>query len=349
MSRQRSYSPMTCQNPTCDYFLIEEGKDLVKNGRNSAGNQQYFCKHCRTYFIETKNTPLYYSHLEQKQVELIGRLSQEKISMRGASRVTGHHPATVARYYRLIGEHANLLTSSFLQDLGPERIEMDEFWAFIQKNYTMPTGPQAYRMKRSWAIFIRKNKHCEGLKDRYRGDWWTYTAVRSATGLMIAHHAGKRTDATCAQFNFLVFSRLKVPEQPTRISIMTDGNPQYLTALTKQCKEIDIDYGRVIKQHEANRLVAVIREKVLGNPTLASISTSVVEGYNNKIRQRISRFVRKTASFSKTIMGHVRAMDRILFANNFFDVKEGVTPAMQEGITDRVWTWPEFLTYHYQL
>ncbi len=195
----------------------------------------------------------------------------------------------------------------------------------------------------------KKNKHCEGSKDRYHGDWWTYVAVRSATGLMIAHHAGKRTDATCAQFNFLVFSRLKVPKPPTRISITTDGNPQYLTALTKQCKGIDIDYGRVIKQHEANRLVAVIREKVLGNPTLASISTSVVEGYNNKIRQRISRFARKTASFSKTIMGHVRAMDRILFTNNFFDAKGGVTPAMQEGITDRIWTWPEFLTYHYQL
>jgi len=133
MSRHRSYSPMTCQNPTCDYFLTEEGKDLVKNGRNTAGNQQYFCKHCRTYFIETKNTPFYYSRLEQDQVELICRLSQEKISMRGVSRVTGHHTATIARYYRLAGEHASLLISSFLQDLSPERIEMDEFWAFIQK------------------------------------------------------------------------------------------------------------------------------------------------------------------------------------------------------------------------
>ena len=133
MSRHRSSSPMTCQNPTCDYFLTEEGKDLVKNGRNTAGNQQYFCKHCRTYFIETKNTPFYYSRLEQDQVELICRLAQEKISMRGVSRVTGHHTATIARYYRLAGEHARLLTSSFLQDLSPERIELDEFWAFIQK------------------------------------------------------------------------------------------------------------------------------------------------------------------------------------------------------------------------
>lgn len=195
----------------------------------------------------------------------------------------------------------------------------------------------------------KKDKHCEGLKDRYRGDWWTYTAVRSANGLLIAHHAGKRTDATCAQFTFLVFSRLQMPQPPAQISITTDGNPQYLTALVKQGKEIDIDYGRVIKQHTANRLVAVIREKVLGNPTIASISTSVVEGYNNKIRQRVSRFVRKTASFSKTIAAHTRLLDLFQFVSNFIDAKEGMTPTMREGITDHIWTWREFLTYHFQL
>ncbi len=133
MSRRRSYSPMTCQNPACDFYLIEQGKDLVKNGRNTAGNQQYLCKHCRTYFIETKNTPFYRSRLKQHQVELICRLSQEKISMRGVSRVTGHHLATIARYYHLAGEHANLLIAISLQDLGPNRIELDEFWAFVRK------------------------------------------------------------------------------------------------------------------------------------------------------------------------------------------------------------------------
>jgi len=110
MSRRRSYSPMTCQNPACAFFLIEQGKDLVKNGRNSAGNQQYFCKHCQTYFTETKNT-LFYRSLPE--VEQLCRLSQETISMRGVSRVTGRHQATIARYYRLIGEHAALLTATF--------------------------------------------------------------------------------------------------------------------------------------------------------------------------------------------------------------------------------------------
>lgn len=53
--------------------------------------------------------------------------------MRGVSWVTGHHLATIARYYRLAGEHANLLTAPSLQNLGPDRIELDECWAFVRK------------------------------------------------------------------------------------------------------------------------------------------------------------------------------------------------------------------------
>ena len=65
------------------------------------------------------------SRLTLHEVEQLCRLPQATISMRGVSRVTGHHQATIARYYRLIGEHAALLTATFLQDLGPYRVEMD--------------------------------------------------------------------------------------------------------------------------------------------------------------------------------------------------------------------------------
>ena len=42
---------ITCQNPDCSFFQIEEGKDITKNGHNTAGNQQYHCHHCGQYFI----------------------------------------------------------------------------------------------------------------------------------------------------------------------------------------------------------------------------------------------------------------------------------------------------------
>jgi transposase-like protein len=137
MSRSRSSSPLTCQNPECPFFLIEEGKDLVKNGRNCAGNQQYFCKHCRNYFVETKNTPLYNSHLDRREGEVICKHSMEKTSIRGVARVTGHHQATVIRYYRLIGEHAEVLSELFHQSISLGRVELDELWTFVQKKQAL--------------------------------------------------------------------------------------------------------------------------------------------------------------------------------------------------------------------
>lgn len=96
-----------------------------------------------------------------------------------------------------------------------------------------------------------------------------------------------------ARTSWTWFLRLRLPEPSARIIIATDGNPQYRDALAKLYCEPCIDYGQVIKKREKNRLVAVIREKIFGDPSPRSISTSIVEGYNNKIRQRISRFGRK--------------------------------------------------------
>jgi hypothetical protein len=42
-------------------------------------------------------------------------------------------------------------------------------------------------------------------------------------------------------------------------------------------------------------------------------------------------------------------MDLFQFVSNFIEAKEGTTPAMREGSTDHIWTWREFLTYHFQL
>jgi transposase-like protein len=137
MTRPRERTTITCQNPECEYSLTETGKELLKNGRNCAGNQQYYCKHCGKYFIETKNTPLYNSRLARSRVELICKHNMEKTSIRGVERVTGHHRETISRYYRLIGEHAEILNECYLRDITPGLVELDELWTFIQKKQTL--------------------------------------------------------------------------------------------------------------------------------------------------------------------------------------------------------------------
>ena len=195
----------------------------------------------------------------------------------------------------------------------------------------------------------KKNKHCDGLKDQNCGDWWTYLALKSDTGFIILYVGGKRTEATCTQFLDQVFERLPLPEPSALIVVATDGNAQYRDALAKLYCEPCIDYGQVIKQRKEKRLVGLSREITWGNPLPKAISTLIIEGFNNKIRQRISRFGRKTASFTKKITAYIGALNMVQFMSNVIDAKKSTTPAMREGVTDHVWTWGEFLNYSIQL
>ena len=114
MPRFRSETSITCQNPDCIYYLTFEGRDIRKNGRNSARNQTFFCKHCGKFFSETKNTPLYRSHLSLDEIKLIFRLLCEKISINGIIRVLKHHEETIFRYLKRFAEHAALINNFIL-------------------------------------------------------------------------------------------------------------------------------------------------------------------------------------------------------------------------------------------
>lgn len=55
----------------------------------------------------------------------------------------------------------------------------------------------------------------------------------------------------------------------------------------------------MIKVKEKNTLVCVVREKIVGDHDAILISISVVENYNNKIRQRSSGLEEKRHHFRK--------------------------------------------------
>lgn len=125
---------ITCQNPDCNFFMAENGKKIRRNGHNSAKNQQYHCLHCNKYFVETKHTPSYYSHLERSQVEQFAKFAAENTSIRGASRITGISRNTISRYYRLIGTHAECLNEIHTATISPGECEMDEIWSYVKKS-----------------------------------------------------------------------------------------------------------------------------------------------------------------------------------------------------------------------
>lgn len=196
----------------------------------------------------------------------------------------------------------------------------------------------------------KKNKNLQLNESEERGDYWTYTSIKRSSGLFLSFKSGKRVEETCECMLDLFFDRMKLPTSNNKISIYTDGNIQYTIYLPELYCEPCINYGQIIKIKEKNKLFCVVREKIMGNPDVNSISTSVVEGYNNKIRQRLSRFGRKTASFSKKVRGYVAALNTFQFVHNFIDIKhDRQSPAMLESITDHTWDWMEFLIHHVQL
>ncbi|KXA99388.1 hypothetical protein AKJ40_03255 [candidate division MSBL1 archaeon SCGC-AAA259M10] len=133
MGRPRSKIDITCQNPDCEYYLKEEGKDIVKRGKNRAGNQQYYCYHCDSWFVETKNTPLYHKHLSEEEIIEICKHLVEKNGIRSIERITGHHRDTISRLMEDMAEHAEKMNDYLIEEVGLTPIECDELWSFIKK------------------------------------------------------------------------------------------------------------------------------------------------------------------------------------------------------------------------
>ncbi len=80
-----------------------------------------------------------------------------------------------------------------------------------------------------------------------------------------------------------------------------------------------------------------------GRPDGSHISTSFVERQNLTIRMAIRRFTRLTNAFSKKLDNHKAACALHFAYYNFCRIHKTlrVTPAMEAGLTDHVWTLGE--------
>lgn len=133
MARPRTTVLITCQNPACKYFLTEEGKNILKRGKNRAGHQQYYCNHCHTWFVDTANTPLYHKHLPMPEIINICKHLAEKNGIRSIERLTGHHRDTIGKLLEDLALHAEMVNSLLIQEVKLEQFEVDEMWTFIKK------------------------------------------------------------------------------------------------------------------------------------------------------------------------------------------------------------------------
>lgn len=161
--------------------------------------------------------------------------------------------------------------------------------------------------------------------DTSGGERYTWLAIDPKTKLVVSHWTGKRTKKDAQQF--LDDVRFRVKGQP-RIS--TDAFAAY--------------EGAVAQAFGANGRHRVFRAKDdYGHG--AKVFTNSVERMNLTLRTSNSRFRRKTLGFSKSFDHHVHSIAISICHYNFGRIHKTlrVTPAMEAGITDHVWSAHEFV------
>lgn len=89
-----------------------------------------------------------------------------------------------------------------------------------------------------------------------------------------------------------------------------------------------------------------MRQRVTSNPDMAQVSTSYVERQNLTMRMSMRRFTRLTNASSKKVENHKAAVALHFMWYNFGRIHKSlrVTPAMEAGVSDHVWSLAEVVS-----
>jgi hypothetical protein len=138
----------------------------------------------------------------------------------------------------------------------------------------------------------------------------------------------------------------------SRVQLTTDGHRVYLQAV-EDAFGSNVDYAMLVKlygndsepekRYSPAECIGCHRVGTVGRPKEENISTSHVERQNLTMRMKMRRFTRLTNAFSKKVENHIWAIALHYMHYNFCRVHQTlrVTPAMEAGITDHVWTLEE--------
>ena len=304
----------------------------VKAGATNADTPRFRCKDCGARFVEPAQNPLGSHATRVDDAVKVFTLMTEGMSVRAISRVTGIHKGTILTLLLTVGLKCARLFDAKVRNIRPRFIQADEAWTFVQK----------------------KQKRLTADDPEERGDQYVWIALDSETKAVLSYRVGKR-DAVRA-YEFIGDLSQRIAEQH-RPQLTTDGLEGYIDAVEEHFGA-DVDFAQLVKQYAQPRtdgpdwfrpsahVVAAIPTPITGDPDFSRISTSHIERTNLTVRMHLRRFTRLTNGFSKKL-ANLRAAVAVFVAwYNFCRVHQTlrVTPAMESGLTDHIWTIRELLT-----
>lgn len=259
----------------------------------------------------------------------VGAALVEGSSINATCCMTGVAKHTVLKLLKDLGCAAAAYHDFNVRNLRVRRVQCDEIWAFIyakQKNVSLEQMQQG------------------------AGDVWTWTAICADTKLIISYTLGDRGAGTATAFMQDVAARIT-----NRVQLTTDGHHVYVDAV-EDAFGADIDYAMPQKIYGAPSDAEMRRYSpatcigcktavVTGDPDPNHISTSFVERSNLSMRMGMRRFTRLTNGFSKKLENHGHMVALYFFHYNFIRIHKTlrVTPAMEAGIADHVWSFEELI------
>ena len=265
----------------------------------------------------------------EKKVDLVKGLV-EGCSIRSLSRMHDTQKNTITKLLYRVGKGCEKLLDERMNNLECKSIQCDEIWTYVGK----------------------KQKQLTDNEKKFRldlGDQYVFVALDAETKLIPVFQIGKRSTDTATKLMLNLEKRLN-----NRVQITTDAFKGFRDA-TDIAFGINTDFAQLHKTYKSNgerrysppEITAVFNVILSGRPTKGKISTSFVERQNLTMRMQMRRFTRLTNGFSKKFE-NLKSAVALHFAHyNFCRIHKtlSVTPAMEAGITKRLWDIKDLLEW----
>lgn len=267
----------------------------------------------------------------QRRAQVLGCLVEGN-SIRATVRLTGVAKNTVVKLLEDVGAACMVYQDQVMRNLPCKRLQVDEIWSFC---------------------YCKQKNVPDNKKDQFGyGDVWTWTALCADTKLVPFFLVGPREASVAKYFIDDLAKRLT-----NRVQLTSDGYKPYLKAVEKSFGN-NVDYAMLIKvyggepqantrnpskKYSPGEFVSATPTPISGNPDPKHISTSFVERQNLTMRMSMRRFTRLTNAFSKKVDNLNYAVALHFMYYNFGRIHKTlrVTPAMEAGISDHVWSLEE--------
>ena len=254
----------------------------------------------------------------------------EGSSMRSVSRLADVSINTVAKLLIDAGKFCAAFHDDNVRGVNAQRIQCDEIWSFT---YAKAKNVAAAKEAPDWA-----------------GDTWTWTGIEAQTKLIVSWLVGGRDGEYAIAFMDDLRSRIE-----NRVQLTTDGHKAYLEAVEGAFGG-DVDYADLHKVYGSSpesmkgkyspaECIGTQKHRIEGDPDLKHVSTSYVERSNLTMRMHNRRFTRLTNAFSKKFESHVHMVAIWTVWYNWVRIHKTlrVSPAMEAGLTDRLWSFEEIV------